>query len=443
MLEGACDPLFAPRPLGPFADIAHELARIAVEESLTGPRRAGLHRRILAALAEPPSGAPDLARLAHHAEGAMDAGAVVRHAPAAAAHAAVVGAHREAAAQYGPALRFADDLLDADRAELLERQAEAYYQTDDQQESIEALRGAIECHRRLGDGRREAAALSRLVPRLLCTGLIDEAERAARTATSIVEPLSPDREHAAAYAAMAVLELNKDPGEPTIEWGSRASAVAREFGDEATLVDALTSVGTMELFLNGPDARGTLEDALDLARRTDVGVPRILNNLAYGATLHRAHALADRYSREGLDYCSDRDLDLWRLSILGLRVRSQVDQGAGSRRWRTRRPWSRTLAPHPIRGSRRCSPSRACARDVAIRTRIRRSPRCSRSSSRRVSPCGLLQLPPPAPRSRGSKDERQRSTTRRARRSSSLWRSALSGGSASWRTGAGRLGLTT
>ena len=58
------------------------------------PRRRGiggaapegeLHRRALAALADPPGGAPDLARLAHHAEAAGDVDAVLRFAPAAAA----------------------------------------------------------------------------------------------------------------------------------------------------------------------------------------------------------------------------------------------------------------------------------------------------------------------------------------------------------------------
>ena len=65
-------------------------------------RKVGLHRRALAALADPPGGAPDLARLAHHAEAAGDVEAVLRFAPAAAARAASLGAYREAAAQVRP-----------------------------------------------------------------------------------------------------------------------------------------------------------------------------------------------------------------------------------------------------------------------------------------------------------------------------------------------------
>jgi hypothetical protein len=94
----------------------HELARLAVEESVALHRRVELHRKAVEALADPPGGAPDLARLAYHAEAAGDADAVVRVAPAAAAGAASLGAHREAAAQYARALRFGDALSPAARA---------------------------------------------------------------------------------------------------------------------------------------------------------------------------------------------------------------------------------------------------------------------------------------------------------------------------------------
>ncbi len=75
----------------------HDLARMAVEEEVAPLRREELHRRALAALADPPSGGVDLARVAHHAEAADDADAVLRYAPAAAMRAASLGAHREAA----------------------------------------------------------------------------------------------------------------------------------------------------------------------------------------------------------------------------------------------------------------------------------------------------------------------------------------------------------
>src|SRR3954451_16503240 len=62
----------------------HELARLAIEESLAPDRRAALNRAALNALAAAPAGAVDLARVAHHAEAAGDGEAVLRFAPAAA-----------------------------------------------------------------------------------------------------------------------------------------------------------------------------------------------------------------------------------------------------------------------------------------------------------------------------------------------------------------------
>ncbi len=78
----------------------HELARLAVEETLPPNRAVALHRLALAALSANELGAADLARLAHHAEAAGDTAAVLRYAPAAGEQAAGLGAPREAERQY-------------------------------------------------------------------------------------------------------------------------------------------------------------------------------------------------------------------------------------------------------------------------------------------------------------------------------------------------------
>jgi predicted ATPase len=52
---------------------SHELARLAVEESIPVHRALALHRAALAALESPPGGAPDPTRLAHHAHATGDA----------------------------------------------------------------------------------------------------------------------------------------------------------------------------------------------------------------------------------------------------------------------------------------------------------------------------------------------------------------------------------
>jgi predicted ATPase len=90
----------------------HELARAAIQDAISLPRRRELHAAVLAALGAVPEPDRDATRLAHHAEEAHDRQAVLSYAPAAARRAAALRANREAVAQYARALRFAEGLPD-------------------------------------------------------------------------------------------------------------------------------------------------------------------------------------------------------------------------------------------------------------------------------------------------------------------------------------------
>src|SRR5262245_24578416 len=131
----------------------HELARRAIEDSLSDLRRTPMHRSILGLLND--LGERSLARLAHHAAGARDAEAILRFAPLAAAEAAKADAHREAAAHYRTALRYAGTLSDAERAELHEALAYECYLTEHHEEALEHRIEATAIRRNLGHRRRE------------------------------------------------------------------------------------------------------------------------------------------------------------------------------------------------------------------------------------------------------------------------------------------------
>jgi predicted ATPase len=83
----------------------HEIARLAIEQSVAPHRSGPIHARILQALLA--ADCDDDARMAYHAERASDGEAVVRFARLAGERASGLGAYREAAAQFGRALRFA------------------------------------------------------------------------------------------------------------------------------------------------------------------------------------------------------------------------------------------------------------------------------------------------------------------------------------------------
>ncbi len=319
--------MLTPEPGG--VAFRHELARLAVEESLSPDRSLALHRQALAALAEPPSGAPDLARLAHHADAADDAGAVLRFAPAAAERASSLGAHREAAAHYERALRFGDRLAPGERVGLLDRRAEECLLTDQYDDAIEAVKEALEYHRRLSDRRREGDSLRLLSEILWCPGRTAEAERAGRDAVAVLEELPPGRELALAYSNVSAICAAAENAEEAIRWGSRALELAQRLDAADIVVLGLRNVGAAEFLAGAAGGVANLERSLELAERMglDAQVGRVLTSLAISGVHVHDYALADHYLDAGLAYCSEHGLELYRLYLLAHRARWQLEQG--------------------------------------------------------------------------------------------------------------------
>jgi DNA-binding CsgD family transcriptional regulator len=306
----------------------HELARLAVEESLPVGLRKDLHDRALAALADPPEGSPDLARLAHHADAAGNADAVLRFAPAAAERAASLGAHREAAAQYERALAFGGGLSLERRAELLERLSFECYLTDQSAKAVDALERAHACYRELGDIRKEGAALCALSRRVWCGGGTEEAERFARESVALLERLPPGRELAMSYSTVASDHMNSEDAPAAFEWGRRALDLAELVDDAETRIHSLNNVGTMQALRGDLEGIEKLESSLRLAKgaRLEEHVGRAFIHIAWVAARTRRYELLGRIE-EGIDYCSEHGLDLWWLYLLAYRARIDLDRG--------------------------------------------------------------------------------------------------------------------
>jgi class 3 adenylate cyclase/DNA-binding CsgD family transcriptional regulator/tetratricopeptide (TPR) repeat protein len=308
----------------------HELARLAVEESLPPTRSLALHRRVLEVLASAPEDSLDLARLAHHADAAGDADAVLRFAPAAAERAAALGAQREAAAQYARALRYSDRLTPERRAELLVDRAVACVVTDQYDESIEAATDAIEEYRRLGDSLREADALRIRSDVGWCPGLVTESFRDAREAISLLEALPPSPELGRAYANLASLHKDSEEAEETALWAVRAVEVGQSFGADDVVIKATTNIGFTEVMAGDPEGAARLE--ADLARAGESGmvdqVGRIYVNLLGPAAAVRNYAITDRHLAPAIQYCSDHGLELYRLYLLAFRARVALDRAS-------------------------------------------------------------------------------------------------------------------
>lgn len=323
----------------------HELARVAVEESIAPHRRVALHRSALAALRHPPAGALDLARLAHHADAAGDAAAVLEIAPLAAERAAALGAHREAAGQYARVLRYADGLAPSERAALLERRSFECYLTDHHSEAIPALEAALDCYRAAGDARSEGVALTSLAQRRWCGSDVLGAEEAAAQSVAVLEELGSPADLARAYALASSLAMNVENADAAFAWGERTFELIDEERDVEILVAQLNNSGTMAMLLGRPEGRELLERSIALADRAglEVDVGRGYIHLGWIAARTRDFELARRLA-DGVDYCTQRGLELWRLYVIAYRARLELDQG----RWADAAESALLVAGYPI-----------------------------------------------------------------------------------------------
>jgi DNA-binding CsgD family transcriptional regulator len=302
----------------------HELARLAVEDSINPQRRTELHRSALQALRNPPAGGVSLARLAHHAEAAGDAAAVLELAPAAAERAAALGAHREEAAQYARALRFADELDDETRGGLFQRRAYACYLVGEFDASLAAQQEAVEHFRRAGVQRREGDARRSLSRLLRYVGRAEEAMSVGHEAVALLEAEQPGHELALAYANLSHLHQHLEDDVETIVWARRAI----EVGDLEAEIYALTNIANAAVLAGRSGAR-ELERALELALEAglDEHAGRALVGSFWWSPRGRTYEGVDAGLERTLELCTERGLDLWRLFSFAFRSRLQLDRG--------------------------------------------------------------------------------------------------------------------
>jgi DNA-binding CsgD family transcriptional regulator/tetratricopeptide (TPR) repeat protein len=305
----------------------HELARLAVEGSLPQAQRAAAHAGALAQLTA--RGSADHRQLAHHAAGSGDRAAVVHHAPLAAARAARLGAHREAADQLRLALHY-HELPDRQRASLLDQLSYECYLTDQVSQARASGLEALAIY----DQERDALCIGRSqrwLSRLTwLLGQSADSERYAAAAVATLGPLGPSHELAMAYSNLAQLRMFADDTAEVVRWGTKAIELARSLGDREAEAHALNNVGSA-LSQAGDviEGRARLMQSLDMALADDAHehAARAYTNLGSMSVDRRSFHEADQELRAGIAYCTDRDLDTWRLYMSAFLARSLAEQG--------------------------------------------------------------------------------------------------------------------
>ncbi len=303
----------------------HELARRAWEDSLEPGRAAELHARVLHALEKESGSASLLPRQVHHADCSGDAAKVLRLAPLAAREAAALGAHREAAAHYGSALRYAEGAPPATRAALLDAWSYEVHLGGRIREAIEARETALLIWRDIGDRRREGDTLRWLSRLTWFEGQREQAATYAIAAIEVLEPLGSSHELAMAYSTRAQLHVLAEERHLAPEWGDRAVAMAEALNDPEALVHALTNVACLE----PGSAREMQVRAVRLAQQHGLHehALRAFTWLICDAIVDQDYALAMEYLPEAIAYAEARDIDTFALYLRGWRARMHTDQG--------------------------------------------------------------------------------------------------------------------
>ena len=305
----------------------HELARRALEDSLSQARRQSLHARVLSILVRTP-GIP-AARLAHHAGGARNAEGVLRFAPVAAGQAASVGAHREAASHYQLALGYAQDLSPDERARLYEQLSYECYLTSQHERAIEARRSALEIWRASGARIEEGDSLRWLSRLSWFAGRREEADRYGADAVTTLESLPPSPVLAMAYGNRAQLDMEAHETDSAISWAQRAITLVEPWAKDEILSDALNTLGTARLVAGDTSGWADLDRSLQLALAGGFQgqVARAYTNLCAMAVSRRQYGQASCYLRQGLEYCERHDLDSWWLYLVAYSARMKFEQG--------------------------------------------------------------------------------------------------------------------
>jgi DNA-binding CsgD family transcriptional regulator/tetratricopeptide (TPR) repeat protein len=298
----------------------HELLRQAVEQSLSPPRRADLHRRVLARIAAVDG--VDPARLAHHARLGGDAASLVRFGVRAAVAAAAQGAHREAVAHYRAVRPHAALLPDLDRADLLEAYAEQAYLAGVAAEGLEPIRAAIAERQQLGDLAAVGEDLRWLSRLAWWSADAQLAGTAAEQAVQVLDPLGPSRGLALAYSNLSQLHMLSHEMALAIEWGNRARDLADRLDDVGASAHAAVNVGTARMFSDRSAGAATLRSAHTTAAQAGQSdhAARALVNLTTSYEQLGDYTAAAAALEEALTYADSHELGGYVQYLLGVRA---------------------------------------------------------------------------------------------------------------------------
>jgi DNA-binding CsgD family transcriptional regulator/tetratricopeptide (TPR) repeat protein len=297
----------------------HELARIAVLDTVAPHRRRQLNRQLFELLRNHPATQLDAARLAHHADEAGDADAVLEFAPRAAQRAARLSAHRDAIAQYERALRFADRLIPDERTRILDEYARECAAADRYDEAIRVSRLVLEHWQNTGDRFKEAEILGFLCGCLVSNGRAFDAQRLCSKAIELLREFPRGPELAEAYARQARIFIVEREFDNALRWSLKALHLADAINDVRTRILARHRLGSATLLMGDDQGEAILRSALSLALDSDLPVEASGVYVALASNLYELYEFnrAEPYLIESIAFADEHQLGGFLTPTLG------------------------------------------------------------------------------------------------------------------------------
>jgi DNA-binding winged helix-turn-helix (wHTH) protein/tetratricopeptide (TPR) repeat protein len=241
----------------------HELARRAIEGSLTDLLRISYHRRVLEQLVALDAPAP---RLAHHAAGARDIDKLLEHGVRAAREAVATGARRQAAEHFVVVLEHADRFEPGEEAVLRASYAYELFLLNELEAAEAEARHALQLAGGVADALVVAEALATLVPVVRLFDLWDRgASDMGRRAIELLGDDPPPELEATACVNLASDLVQVDQHGEAASWTERGLAAARRAGRKDLESLCLMYRATSKGWLGDPDGEADLREAIERA----------------------------------------------------------------------------------------------------------------------------------------------------------------------------------
>jgi DNA-binding SARP family transcriptional activator len=327
-----------------WVSFRHELARQAIESSLTTGERLSANTVVIDALLAHPGVDPQ--RLVDHAERCARVEVILEHGPMAAREAARLGAHRQAADVLQVVLRHRDQLEERVVADLLTQRAYSLYVVNKFEAGLECAEAGVAAAEKAGEPLLLVDALLVLARVALFARGPVCARRAAGRAADILEPLGDEprlaaalTELARAHSNLASVSIVAEPSRQAEAFAGRAWELGHRCGITDLEVQASCYLGDARLARGDPRGDEDVRRAISLAGSVSRAETRVRAYVNAAGTAYRSGRLteAEKHVAAGLRAAADGEFSAgqYRLRLTAAAVqasRGDWDQAAAELR---------------------------------------------------------------------------------------------------------------